>query len=137
MTACDISPVVIEIARENAELIGLPVTLEVTDAQTLDPIAEESFDIVYASYLMWFEDVRLACENWYRVLRPGGKLLINAWHPVTYCLEDIDGRIVPQRNYNDLAPDHREFDGTNIDRQHGGWGIASQSLSSTTHWPRS
>ncbi len=63
MTACDISPVVIEIARANAEFIGLPVTFEVTDAQTLDPIAEESFDIVYASYLMWFEDVRLACEN--------------------------------------------------------------------------
>jgi len=47
----------------NTEFIGLPVTFEVTDAQTLDPIAEESFDIVYASYLMWFEDVRLACEN--------------------------------------------------------------------------
>ncbi len=63
VTACDISPVAFEIARVNTEFIGLPVTFEVTDAQTLDSIAEESFDIVYASYLMWFEDVRLACEN--------------------------------------------------------------------------
>ena len=62
------------------------------------------------------------------MLRPVWKLLIDAWHPVTYCLEDIDGRIVPQRNYNDLAPDHREFDETNLARQHGGWGQSKPTL---------
>jgi len=38
VTACDISPVAIKIARENAEMIGLPVAFNVADAQTLDPI---------------------------------------------------------------------------------------------------
>jgi SAM-dependent methyltransferase len=122
VTACDVSPVAIEIARENAELIGLPVTFDVADAQTLDPIGDEGFDIVYASYLMWFEDIQLACRNWFRVLRPGGRLLIDAWHPVTYCLEDVGGRIVPARSYHDTAPDYREFDGTNLARRQGGWG---------------
>jgi ubiquinone/menaquinone biosynthesis C-methylase UbiE len=122
VTACDISPAAIKIARENAELIGLPVAFDVADAQTLGPIADESFDIVYASYLMWFEDIDLACRNWYRVLRPGGRLLIDTWHPVTYCLEDIDGRVVSARSYNDIAPDYREFDGTNLARRQGGWG---------------
>ena len=121
VTACDISPVAIKIARENAELIGLPVTFDVADAQTLDLIEDEGFDIVFAHYLMWFEDIQLACRNWYRVLRPGGRLLIDTWHPVTYCLEDIDGRIVSARSYHDLAPDYREFDGTNVARRHGGW----------------
>jgi ubiquinone/menaquinone biosynthesis C-methylase UbiE len=122
VTACNISPVAIKIARENAEMIGLPVAFNVADAQTLDPIEDESFDIRYASYLMWFEDIPLACQNWYRVLRPGGRLLIDAWHPVTYCLEDVEGRIVPGRSYHDLAPDYRDFDGTFVSRRQGGWG---------------
>jgi len=122
VTACDISPAAIKIARENAELIGLPVTFDVADAQTLDPIGAETFDILYAHYLMWFENIYLACRNWYRVLRPGGKLLIDAWHPVKYCLEDVDGRIRSVRSYHDLAPDYREFDGTFVSRRQGGWG---------------
>ena len=122
VTACDISAVAIKIAQENAERIGLPVAFRVADAQTLDPIGDESFDIVFATYLMWFEDIHLACRNWYRVLRPGGQLLVDTFHPVTYCLEDIDGRIVPERNYQDTAPDYRDFDGTPMAREHGGWG---------------
>ncbi|MDP6064922.1 MAG: hypothetical protein QGI49_09040 [SAR202 cluster bacterium] len=43
-------------------------------------------------------------------------------------MEDIDGRIVPQRNYNDLAPDHREFDGIKLARQHGGWGQSKPTV---------
>ena len=42
--------------------------------------------------------------------------MVDTFHPVTYCLEDIDGRIVPERNYQDTAPDYREFDGTPIAR---------------------
>ncbi len=122
VTACDISPVAIDIAEKNAERIGLPVTFRVADAQTLGPIENESFDIVFATYLVWFEDIYLACDNWYRVLRPGGKLLIDISHPVTSLLDDIDGRIVPERSYDDTTPDYYDFNGTPLARRHGGWG---------------
>ena len=133
VTACDISPAAIKIARENAERIGLPVAFRVADAQTLDPIGDESFDIVFATYLVWFEDIHLACRNWYRVLRPGGQLLIDNCHPVTYCLEDMDGRIVLQRSYQDTAPEYY-----GLRRNTAGptsmavGGSLSRSLSSTT-----
>jgi len=122
VTACDISPAAIKIARENAEKIGLPVAFDVADAQTLYPIGDESFDIVFATYLVWFEDIHLASQNWYRVLRPGGKLLIVNNHPVTYCLDEDDGRIVPDRSYSDTSPRYYEFDGTPLADQHCGWG---------------
>ena len=122
VTACDISPVAIEIAERNAERIGLPVGFRVADAQTLDPIGNETFDIVYASYLVWFEDIFLACRNWYRVLRPDGRLLIDSSHPVTSILQDIQGQIVPERGYDDTAPEYYDFDGTPLARRHGGWG---------------
>lgn len=122
VTACDISPVAIKIAQRNAERIGLPVDFRVADAQMLDPIEDESFDIVFATYLMWFEDIGLACRNWFRVLRPGGLLLVDTFHPVTSCLKAIDGRVVPERSYHDTAPEYYDFDGTPLARQHGGWG---------------
>jgi ubiquinone/menaquinone biosynthesis C-methylase UbiE len=121
VTACDISPIAIEIAQKNAERIGLPVTFYVADAQTLDPIADESQDLVFATYLMWFEDISLALRNWHRVLRPGGRLLIDTYHPVTDCLDEVDGRIVPGRFYHDTKPEFYEFDGTPLAHRNGGW----------------
>ena len=48
---------------------------------------------------------------------------VTACDMVTYCLEDIDGRIVPARSYHDLAPDYREFDGTNV-----AWGLGPNQV---------
>jgi ubiquinone/menaquinone biosynthesis C-methylase UbiE len=121
VTACDISPVAIDIARDNAERIGLPVAFHVADAQALDAIEDRIFDIVFATYLMWFEDIQLAFRNWRRVLRLGGRLLVDTYHPVTYCLGDTDGRIVPERSYRDTAPEYYDFGGTPLAGQHGGW----------------
>ena len=100
----------------------MSVAFDVADAQTLDPIEDESFDIVFATYLVWFEDIHLACQNWYRVLHLGGQLLIDIRHPVTSCLEDDNGRIAHDRAYHDTTPYYYDFDGTPLADQHGGWG---------------
>ena len=121
VTACDLSPEAIRIARDNASEIGIPVEFEVADAQTLAPIPDEAFDIVFATYLCWFEDIPLACRNWHRVLRPGGRLLMHFHHPVTTYLDVQDGVLVPERNYFDTGPDRGDFTGTDIADRHGGW----------------
>ena len=87
VTACDIAPTAIEIARQNALRLKLDVKFHVADAQTLDPISDESQDLVFATYLGWFEDIELAVNAWTRVLRPGGRLLVDIHHPVTNILE--------------------------------------------------
>ena len=121
VTACDLSPEAIRIARDNAKAIGSQIDFRVDDAQRLDTIPNSSFDIVFATYLRWFEDLPLACRNWYRVLRPEGRLLMHFGHPVTWNLSAQDGGLVPGRDYFDAEPVRDDFTGTDIAERHGGW----------------
>jgi SAM-dependent methyltransferase len=128
VTACDLSPEAIRIARDNARKLGLAVDFHVADAQTLEPIPDAAFDIVFATYLVWFEDLSLACRNWHRVLRPGGRLLMHFHHPVTLDLAAEGVHIVPQRNYFDGRPVTDDFTGTDMADRHGGWGKSVPSV---------
>jgi len=122
VAACDLSPVAIEIAGQNAEKIGVDITLQVADAQTLTPIRDSAFDLVFATYLCWFEDIFLACRNWFRVLRPEGRLLVHSHHPVTYCLEEKQGILQVAHRYARTGPLYYNFTGTDLADRHGGWG---------------
>lgn len=122
VTACDIAPTAIETARKNALCLGLDVKFHVADAQTLEPISDESQDLVFATYLGWFEDIDLAVRTWVRVLRPGGRLLIDIDHPVTNIMERSDDALRVEWPYFDRSPERYEFTGTPLARRHGGWG---------------
>jgi len=122
VTACDLSPEAIRIARENAKKIGLDVEFHVADAQTLVPIGDRSFDVVFATYLCWFEDIPTACRNWLRVLRPGGRLLMHFHHPFSRHLGAEGDALVPSRSYFDVSPSREDFTGTDLAGRHGGWG---------------
>jgi SAM-dependent methyltransferase len=124
VTACDISPTAVAIAKDNAERIGLDVVFHVADAQTLTPILDASSDIVFATYLSWLEDLSLAYRSWHRVLRPDGRLLVHTRHPLTYWLENKDGRVIPGHDYQDTGPVYGDFSGTPLADRHGGWGRA-------------
>ncbi|RKN86419.1 class I SAM-dependent methyltransferase [Paenibacillus ginsengarvi] len=119
VTACDISPVAIRIAEENARKIGCDVRFQVADAQTLLPIADNAFDIVYATYICWYADVEAAFRTWHRVLKPGGRLLFTSSHPVTNCLDVQDGAITLTWNYHNREPDYYTFDATPAGRKYG------------------
>lgn len=118
VTACDISPTAIEIASENARKMGLNVEFQVADAQTLDPIPDETYDIVYATYICWYEDLEQACRNWYRVLKPGGRLLYKGVHPVTVVLKEEEGTLSVTENYFNRDPEYYMFDATPAGRKY-------------------
>ena len=121
VTACDISPTAIDAARRSAERLGLDIAFRVADAQTLAQIADESQDIVFATYLGWFEDIELAARTWTRVLRPGGRLLIDVQHPVTNILDGSSDGLKVEWPYFDRSPEQYEFTGTPLADLHGGW----------------
>ena len=73
-------------------------------------------------YLGWFEDIELAVSTWARVLRPGGRLLIDMDHPVTNILEKSNEGLMVEWPYFDRSPETYEFTGTPLARRHGGWG---------------
>jgi ubiquinone/menaquinone biosynthesis C-methylase UbiE len=76
LTGVDLSPAMLAIARQRARAIGRQVDLRETDAQAL-PFADASFDTVVCTLsLCTIPDDRTAVAEMYRVLRPGGRLLL-------------------------------------------------------------
>lgn len=59
--------------------------LEDGDAQFLVSLADESFDFVYSSHtLEHMADPSIALQNWWRVIRPGGFLIVSVPHRDLY-----------------------------------------------------
>lgn len=76
LTALDLSSVMLGVARGRAEAIGRRVDLTVGDAQALD-FPDASFDTVVCTLgLCTIPDERRAVQEAWRVLRPGGTLLL-------------------------------------------------------------
>lgn len=76
LTAIDLSPAMLEVARRRARELGRDVDLRVGDAQALD-FPDESFDtVVFTLALCTIPDDRRAVAEAKRVLRPGGQLLL-------------------------------------------------------------
>lgn len=76
LTAMDLSPEMLEIARTRAESLGLEVELTQGDAHYLD-FPDDEFETILATYsLCNIPDPHRAVAEMKRVLRPGGKLIL-------------------------------------------------------------
>lgn len=71
----DISPGMVDVAVRNAQALGLDVTGQVADAETL-PFEDESFDLVLGhAVLHHIPDVEQAMREVLRVLKPSGRFI--------------------------------------------------------------
>jgi len=129
VTACDITPKAIEIASTNAAKMNIAMEFCVADMQTLEPVGDSQYDIVYATYPVWVQGINQACKTWHRVLKPGGRLLWHMEHPITYCVAEEENGLRVTKNYNAPRTElYDSFDGTPLaDRQGGGWSVALPS----------
>lgn len=76
LTGIDLSPAMLEIARKRAAELGLSVRLEEANAEAL-PFGDASFDTVVATLCLCnIPDDRAAIGEMWRVLRPGGRLVL-------------------------------------------------------------
>jgi ubiquinone/menaquinone biosynthesis C-methylase UbiE len=76
LSGIELSPSMLEIARQRAATVGREVDLQVGDAQALD-FADQSFDTVVCTLsLCTIPDDRAAVAEVKRVLRPGGSFLL-------------------------------------------------------------
>ncbi len=88
LTGIDLSPGMLAVARRRAEELGLEVELQLGDAQALE-LPDSSFDTVVCTLaLCTIPDERRALAEAYRVLRPGGQLLL---------LEHVRSPVAPVR----------------------------------------
>jgi ubiquinone/menaquinone biosynthesis C-methylase UbiE len=76
LTGIEFSPAMLELARHQADQLGRTVDLRLGDAQALD-LPDASFDTAVCTLsLCAIPDERRAVAEMWRVLRPGGRLLL-------------------------------------------------------------
>jgi len=76
VTGVDFAPAMLAEARRKAAELAAPVKFEEADAEQL-PYPAASFDLVVSRHLLWtLPHPGQAIEEWIRVLRPGGRLVV-------------------------------------------------------------
>ena len=76
VTGVDFAPAMIAEARRKAAERGITVRLEEADAEQL-PFAGASFDLAISRHLLWtLPHPEAAIDEWIRVLRPAGRLVV-------------------------------------------------------------
>jgi SAM-dependent methyltransferase len=97
VSALDLSPVLLERARHNADLAGMAIEFTEGDAEAL-PYPDASFDVVLSQYGHIFAPrPAVVLAEMLRVLKPGGRLAFSTWPP-----EHFTGRMF--RMVNDYLP---------------------------------
>lgn len=77
VTSIDYSDEMLEKAKENSEKNGVKLNLLKMDAQNLD-FEDNTFDLVVNRNVTWnLEEPKKAYREWLRVLKPGGRIIIN------------------------------------------------------------
>lgn len=125
VTGVDLTPALLERARENVALAGVAVTFETGDVEAL-PFADGSFDVVVSQFGHMFgpRPDRTTAEM-LRVLAPGGTIAFSTWPPELYTGEMflLIGRYSPPPPEGVVSPALwgepsivRERLGTSVDR---------------------
>jgi SAM-dependent methyltransferase len=86
VTACDLSPAMLAIARAKPPLSGGPPIVYVRCPAAPLPAPSEAYDAVTCQQgLQFFPDRSLAVAEMHRVLRPGGRVGVAVWAAIEHC----------------------------------------------------
>lgn len=81
VSGVDLTPVLLERARQNAAVAGVEVALTEGDVESL-PYADDSFDVVLSQFgHMFGPRPEVATAEMLRVLKPGGRIAFSTWPP--------------------------------------------------------
>lgn len=84
VTGADLTPELLERARENAEIAGLEVDFHESDVEAL-PFDDAGFDVVLSQFgHMFGPRPEVTIAEMLRVLRPGGTIAFSTWPPELY-----------------------------------------------------
>lgn len=100
VTAIDIAPAMLELARERAAVIDAPIDWHVGDAASL-PVESNAFDITLSCLgHMFVHDVEAATDELVRATKPGGQVGFIAWTPTSAvaAMMQVLSKYVPQQS---------------------------------------
>ena len=119
-TGIDLTPDMIERARETVNILGLDATFNVMDAERpeFDP---ESFDVLVTRNLTWtLPHLEEAYREWYKLIKPGG-VLINFDADYSAALEEEDEIELPENHAHKLVPDYMRAENDAITMEVGAY----------------
>jgi SAM-dependent methyltransferase len=93
----DLTPALLERARQNATLAGVNIDFKEGDAESL-PYADGSFDVVVSQFgHMFAPRPEVAVREMLRVLKPGGRIAFSTWPPEMFTgrMFALTGRYLP------------------------------------------
>lgn len=100
VTGIDLSPDMINEARQIAKRMGFPVSFFVMDAEKPD-FPRKSFDAIVTRRLTWaLPNLPAAYQAWHGLLKPGG-ILVN--FDADYCREKPSAALPPHHAHEDVA----------------------------------
>jgi SAM-dependent methyltransferase len=117
MTGVDISPAMLERARQEEAREPLGIRYELESSAELRPFADNTFDAVVSTMaLMDTPDFPAVARAAFRVIRPGGGFFFSVLHPCFMTRQsgwatDAEGRVVGRKisNYWDTEPYTEEW----------------------------
>ena len=84
VTGLDLTPELLAVARENAQLAGVSIEFHEGDAEVL-PFGDNTFDVVVSQYGHIFAPrPEVVVGEMLRVLKPGGTIAFSTWPPELY-----------------------------------------------------
>lgn len=134
LTGVELSPNMLELARQRAAELGRDVDLRLGDAEALE-FAEESFDTVVCTFgLCTIPDDRKAVSEARRVLRPGGRFVlvehVRSPIPVVRAVERVLEPLTLRFEADHLTREpleHIEAEGFDVERlERSKWGIVER-----------
>ena len=108
VTSVDISQAQLDTAAIRARELGLGVNFLRADVVNLEALREEAFDLVYTGghVAVWVSDLPRYYAEACRILRQGGTLLVNEYHPFRRVWRDQPERLDLEYHYFERGP-HR------------------------------
>jgi ubiquinone/menaquinone biosynthesis C-methylase UbiE len=102
VTSVDISECRLDIAADRARTLGLELSFLQADVTDLSALEDNSFDLVYTGGHMsvWVSDIQKYYAEAVRVLRVGGLLVVNDYHPIRRMWLDAEGPKPRHRYFN-------------------------------------
>ena len=106
VTSVDFSQAQLDVAATRASELGLGVTFLRADVVDLGALRDEEFDLVYTGghVAVWVSDLARYYAEACRILRQGGILVVNEYHPFRRVWQDRPERLDLEYRYFERGP---------------------------------
>lgn len=111
VTSVDLSENQLAIAHERAEILDLDITFLQADVMDLSALGNDSFNLVYTGghVAVWVSDLEQYYREAVRILKPGGRFLVNEYHPFRRIWKEGTDHLEVGYDYSDRGPFQFEF----------------------------